>query len=96
MPWPELLLLTIVIYFYRFISRQIDQRLFSKHGREVMRLSGSSTSKNDEHSYWLRFWVQQSTKQLGDPVLDRLVILGLLSLAGVVFAVVLLFSVSQK
>lgn len=96
MPWSELLLLTILIYLYRYLSRRIDERLFIQHGSEVARLSGTGVTKSGERAYWLRFWIQQSTKQLGDPVLDRLVILGLMSLAGIFIAGILLFTATSR
>ena len=79
------------LYAFRFTSNRIDDRLFTKHGKEVMRLSGRGMSGIDNQNYWIRFLLQQSIRQLGDPELNKLVFFGVASILWVVIAFGLLF-----
>ena len=82
---PELVLLVIAFGEYWFVGERIDERLNSVHREEVDRIIGIDPDTTDDPSrpYWLEFWIKQSTKQLGDPTLDRLVRIAFVAIAAV-------------
>ena len=82
---PELVLLVIAFGEYWFVGERIDERLNSVHREEVDRIIGIDPDTTDDPSrpYWLEFWIKQSTKQLGDPTLDRLVQIAFVAIAAV-------------
>ena len=80
---PEVILLVIVFGVYWFVGERIDERLNTVHRNEVDRVIGIDPETTDDPSrpYWLEFWLKQSTRQLGDPILNRLVRIGFAAIA---------------
>ena len=83
MLFPEIILLLIAFGVYWFVGERIDERLNTVHRNEVDRIIGIDPETTDDPSrpYWLEFWFKGSTKQLGDPTLDRLVLIGFVAIA---------------
>ncbi len=81
----EVILLSIAFGVYWIVGERIDQRLNTVHRDEVDRIVGIDPETTDDPSrpYWLEFWLRKSTRQLGDPVLDRLVRIAFIAIAAV-------------
>jgi hypothetical protein len=82
---PEIVLLIVAFGVYWFVGERIDERLNTVHRDEVNRVIGIDPETTDDPSrpYWLEFWFKQSTKQLGDPTLNRLVSTAFVAIAAV-------------
>jgi len=82
---PEIILLVTAFGVYWFVGERIDERLNSVHRDEVDKIIGIDPETTDDPSrpYWLEFWLRRSTKQLGDPILDRLVRIAFVAIAAV-------------
>jgi hypothetical protein len=79
----ETILLVIAFGVYWIVGERIDQRLNSVHRDEVDRIMGIDPETTDDTNrpYWLEFWLKQSTRQLGDPTLDRLISISFVAIA---------------
>ena len=82
---PELILLVIAFGVYWVVGERIDERLNTMHRDEVDRIIGIDPETTDDPNrpYWLEFWLKQSTKKLGDPILDRMVRICFVAIAAV-------------
>jgi hypothetical protein len=82
---PETVLLVIAFGVYWIAGEPIDERLHTVHRDEVDRIIGIDPETTDGPSrpYWLEFWLKQSTRHLGDPVLDRMVRICFVAIAAV-------------
>ncbi|MDJ0917390.1 MAG: hypothetical protein QNJ05_06455 [Woeseiaceae bacterium] len=69
-PYLEAGLCFICIFVTLHLSDRVNDRLLSAHPRELLRVLGGIPSGRSKNFMWMSFWLQRSTRQLEDPVLD--------------------------